>query len=170
MFHAARHAFTLIEVMISMAIFVMAFVGLFLTYGQAVRMLDGLRQTSRAEDLLMANMEFLRTRAWADITNVVDTSGGSVSANSSNLVESVSATSSSSPVCNHLQMLSSDPLRIGLKNATRDLQFAPYPGVTAGEPMRRMTVSICWDTFQGRRLTNSMTMYVTKGGLSADVL
>ena len=163
--------FTLVEVMISAAIFVVALTGIFLAYGQAVRMLDSLRQTSRSEDILLANVEFLRTRTWTQITNVITTTAGSTpfTENTSNLTESVQAVSTNSPVCSHLTLLPADPLKIGLKGAVRDVKMDPYPGTATTEAMRKATVTLTWNTLQGRAITNTMTVYITMGGMSADI-
>jgi hypothetical protein len=158
----------LVEVLVAMVVFVIAFAGLFLVYGQSVRMLDSMRRVSRADDILQANMEFLRTRSWAQLTNVVNTSAGTVSANSSNLIESISANSSNSPVCNRLVLLPSDPLRIGLPGAVRLLSMTNYPGSAASECMRRVTVLLVWTNLNGIVASNGATSYLTKGGLSAD--
>ena len=159
----------LVELLVAMVVFLVAFSGLFLVYGQAVRMLDSLRRISRADDMLQANVEFLRTRSWSQLTNVVNTSSGSVSASSSNLVESISATSTNSPVCNRLVLLPNDPLRIGLPGATRLLSMTnAITLTTTDESMRRISVLLVWTNGSGRAMSNAATLFVTKGGLSAD--
>ncbi len=158
------NAFTLIGVLVGAAIFAAAFTGLFLTYGQAVRMLERLREFSRAEDVVMSNMEFLRTRTWDQLTN----SSAGFSTSSSNLTESVSATSSNSPVCSHLVLLSNDPLRFGIKNATRDITLSNVSSDPGN--MMQATVAVSWDLSNGTRWTNSMATYITRGGLSGFLL
>ncbi len=167
--------FTLVEAMISAAIFVVAFAGFFLAYGQAIRMLDGLRQVSRAEDIALANIEFLRTRSWEQLTNMyVTTSATTPIQSSSNMIESINlvvTSVSNSPVCTHLEVITGDPLRIGLKNVKRDLIFFPNP-VTAPITTPTVitgTVIVTWDSMEGKRFTNSMTTVLTKGGMTADV-
>ena len=162
-------AFTLVEVMIAAVIFTMGFTGLFVTYSQTIRILDSVQQASRVDGVLQANVEFLRTRAWDSVTNVVVTSGGSAtSQNTSNLVESVSATSSLSPICSHLVLLAGDPLKIGLRNATRDVQIVAAPADPGA--MVQATVTIAWQKTNGQFLTNGMSTFITKGGLSASTL
>jgi hypothetical protein len=158
----------LVEVMVAMVVFAVAFAGLFLVYSQSVRMMDSLRRISRAQDMLQANVEFLKTRSWDQLTNVVNTSSGTISASTSNLVESISATSNSSPVCTRLVLLSNDPLKIGLPGAIRTLSMANFPGNSASEPMRRVTVMMTWSNLSGSVLSNSVSTCITKGGLSAD--
>ena len=171
-------AFTLVEVMVSAAIFVFAMTGIFLAYGQAVRMLDGLRQTSRSEDILLANVEFLRTRSWGQLTNlVITTTGGTPTAWSSNLTESGSVVSATnSPTCSHLELMTADPLNIGLKAARRNLVITGYPNGLATDTMRQCTVILSWTPMRGtgtaltnNMITNTMTVYFTKGGMTADI-
>ena len=168
--------FTLVEVMVGMAIFAMAFIGVSLAYSQAVKILDSLRQTSRAEDIILSNIEFLRTRSWEQLTNVyVTTSSTTPSQTSSNMTESISSvvsgTTTNSPVCTHLELISTDPLRVALRSIQRDLQFSPNPATTVitTQTMLTATVLISWETWKGNRITNSMTTYLTKGGMTADV-
>src|SRR5690348_4341359 len=88
--HFSQQGFTLVEVMISAAIIVTAFAGLFMTYYQSQRILTAMRQTSRAEDICLANVEYLRTRTWDELTNVYTTTSASTpNQNSSNLIESI---------------------------------------------------------------------------------
>jgi prepilin-type N-terminal cleavage/methylation domain-containing protein len=155
--------FSLVEVMVSLSIFSIAFTGVFLVYGQTTRTLDGLRQASRGEDVAISNIEFIRTRSWTQLTAAM---GGSTT--SSNLTEGIPYNASLIP--SNLTLLASDPQKIGLKNGQRDISIVPYPSTSANEPMRRVTVNVSWEIHNGRRLTNSMTIYVTKGGLTADVL
>ena len=164
---------TLVEVVVAMAVFVVAFSGIFLAYGQSVRILDGLRQTSRAEDIALANIEFLRTRNWTVLSNpFITTAASNPSQWSSNMTESANSVVlggvTTSPICTHLELLAGDPLRIGIKNVMRDLIYNPSP-VTANTQILTVTVLVSWDSIEGRRWTNSMTTYITKGGMSADV-
>jgi len=152
----------LVETMVALAVFVTAFAGIFLTYGQVVRLLDGLRQVSRAEDVAMANMEFLRTRNWTQLTNLVNSSS-----TSSNLIEQIPYNSSN--IVATLTLIASDPKKIGLRNVSRVIQMTPYPTASSTEPMRKATVLVIWDSMQQRTLTNAMTVYITKGGMTADV-
>ena len=171
-----KMGFTLIEVLVAMTIFVVGLAGVFLVYGQTLRMVSSTRQISRAEEVALANIEFLRTRSWDQLTNVyVTTASTTPSQNSSNLTEStgkvVMSSSTNSPVCTHLVLLSSDPLKIGLNTAVRDLQFSPNPATTVitTQTMLTATVLVSWETWRGTRLTNSLTTYLTKGGMTADV-
>lgn len=165
--------FTLVEVMISAAIAAIAFAALFAAFFQSQRILASVRQTSRAEDIALANLEFLRTRTWDQLTNVYTTTSGSTpSQNSSNLIESINMVVTSitnSPVCTHLEVISGDPLKIGLINGKRDFIFSP--NTAAGAVSANVitgTVVVSWDTYVGTRLTNSMTTVITKQGMTAD--
>lgn len=158
----APTGFTLVEVVVAMAIFVVAYTGIFLIYSQGMRMLDGLRQVSRAEDIAMANVEFLRTRNWHEMANLVN-----VTSSSSNLVDQIPYNPTN--IVSTLTLLSSDPRKIGLKNASREIQIAPYPTASPDEPIRKATVLVIWQNIQQQTLTNSMSIYVTKGGMTADV-
>lgn len=151
--------------MVSMILFVMAFAGLFLVYGQTVRMLDSLRQTSRAEDIALSNIEFLRTRSWDQVTNVFTNSIGS-----DNLAEATNAVETNSPIYSTLTLVSSDPLGIGLKNASRNMYVQPWPTTSTAEPIRKATVTVVWKTMDNRTVSNNMTVYITKGGMTADVV
>lgn len=156
--------YSLIEVMIAMSIFVMAWAGIFLEYGQGVRMLDGFRQVSRAEDVCMANIEFLRTRNWTQLTNLVTATSAS-----SNLIEQIPYNSSN--IVSTLTIVANDPKKIGLRNVSRVILMQTFPTAnTPSEPMRLITVLVTWETMQGRILTNSMSVGITKGGMTADVL
>jgi type II secretory pathway pseudopilin PulG len=170
---ASTSAFTLVEVLVSMMVFVVAFSGLFIAYYQSTRTLTVLRQTSRANDIALANIEFLRTRTWDQLTNVYVTTGATTPSHfTSNLTESIHQVvtlNTNSPVCTHLELLASDPLNIGLLNARRDFVFSPNPAiapVTAN--VITSTVLISWETLGNRRLTNGMTTVIAKQGLSAD--
>lgn len=173
-----NRGFTLMEVMVAMAVFVLAFSGVFFAYGQSVRMLDGLRQTSRVEDIAMSNIEFLRTRNWTTLTNLITTSSSSTfSQYSSNMTESINAYvvvsgANNSAVCTHLELLSNDPLRIGIKNIKRDIVYIPST-ISSTTSVIQARVIISWESLRsgvaGLRLTNSMTTFITKGGMSADV-
>ncbi len=164
--------------MVAMAVFVIAFSGIFAAYGQSVRLLDGLRQASRAEDIAVANIEFLRTRNWSTLTNLVTTSSSSTfSQYSSNMTESINAVvvvngANESAVCTHLELLASYPLRIGIKNVTRDIVYSPST-TSPITSLIQVRVNVSWENLRsgssGTRLTNSMTTYITKGGMSADV-
>jgi hypothetical protein len=170
-----NYGFTLVEVIISAGIAVFAFSALFAAYFQTQRMLSGIRQTSRSEDIALANMEFLRTRTWSQLTNVYVTStnsGANPSGYSSNLIESVNwviTGISNSPVCSHLEITPGDPLHLGLIGGKRDFIFSP--NVAAGTTSATIitgTVVVSWDTYAGTRLTNSMTTVITKQGMTAD--
>lgn len=167
------NGFTLVEVMVAASVFVVAFAGLYMSYGQSIRILDGLRQTSRAEDIALANIEFLKMQNWNLLTNrYVTTSTSAPSHFSTNMTESISQVTingvTCSPVCTHLELQSSDPMRIRLKNVKRDLYFSPstFTGTTQGV---KVTVVVSWESWNGRSLTNSLTTYITKGGMTADV-
>lgn len=157
---AKAGGFTFVEVMVASTIFALVFTGLCLAYGQAIRMLDGIRQNSRAEDVALSNVEYLRTRSWAQITNIVT---GTQS--SSNLTEAIG----SSSIYTTLTILSDDPLKIGLKNAQRNLQMTPYPTSSTSESMRKATVVVSWISIGNKNMSNSLTLYITKGGMTADV-
>jgi len=160
--------------MIATAIFVVAFAGFYLAYGQSVRMLDSLRQTSRAEDIALANIEFLRTRSWEQLTNLYVTTGSTTPVQtSSNMIESINkvvVSITNSPVCTHLELFAGDPLKIGLRNVERDIILLPDPSAAPTSlTMMQATVIVHWDSLEGRRLTNSMTTFLTKGGMTADI-
>ncbi len=158
----SRNAFTLVEVMVATAIFVVAFSGVFLAHGQCVRLLDGMRQVSRAEDVALANVEFLRTRSWTQLTNLVASTSAS-----SNMIEQIPYSSSS--IVSTLTLVDGDPKQIGLRNVSRVIQMTPYPTSSASEGIRKCTVLVIWESIQQRTHTNSMTVYLTKGGMTADV-
>lgn len=171
--HNAK-AFTLVETMIAAVIFTVAITAIFLAYGQSIRLLDGLRQTARAEDILLANIEFLRTRNWNVLTNIYTTTSATTPpSTSSNLTESIKSVTIGgvveSPVCTELQIITGDPLRVGIKNARRGLVFSQNP-VNSTTTVLTVTVIVSWDSVLGRTITNSMTTYITKGGMTADVL
>jgi len=169
----SNQSFTLVEVMISCAIAAVAFAGLFSVYYQSTRILTSMRQTSRAEDICLANLEFLRTRSWDQLTNVYTTTSATTpSQSSSNLIESINMVVTSvtnSPVCTHLEIINGDPLRIGLIGAKRDFVFAPNIASSAtSATIVTGTVIVSWETYSGTRLTNSMTTVITKQGMTAD--
>ena len=167
------NGFTLVEVMVAASVFVLVFAGLYMSYGQSIQILDGLRQTSRAEDIALANVEFLKMQSWNLLTNrYVTTATSTPSQYSTNMTESIAQVSiggvTCSPVCSHLELQTSDPMRIRLKNVKRDLYFSPSTCSATTEGLR-ITVVVSWDSWRGRSLTNSLTTYITKGGMTADV-
>jgi hypothetical protein len=172
---STNRGFTLVEVLISAGIALLAFGALFSVHFQSQRIMGSIRQTSRAEDIALANIEFLRTRTWNQITNLYVTttnSGANPSGYSSNLIESVNwviTGISNSPVCSHLEVISGDPLNIGLLNGKRDIVLSPNPATgPVSANVITGTVLVSWDTFVGTRLTNSMTTVITKQGMTAD--
>lgn len=169
----SNSGFSLVEVLLAAGIGAFAFAALFGVYFQSQRMLVSIRQTSRSEDVALANIEFLRTRSWAQLTNVYTTTSSSTpSQSSSNLIESINVvvtSNTNSPVCTHLEVIAGDPLRIGLINGKRDFIFSPNIATQATTAnVITGTVLVSWDTYNGTRLTNSMTTVITKQGMTAD--
>lgn len=170
----ALNGFTLVETMVAATVLAFAFVGFFAAYAQSLRLLDASRQLSRGGDIALANVEFLRTRSWEQLTNVYVTTSATVPVQtSSNMIESINtvvSATTNSPVCTHLELIAGDPLNIGLNNVKRDIIFSPtLPAANLTNTILQATVLVHYDSKWGTRQTNSMTTFLTKGGMTADI-
>ncbi|MDZ4742266.1 MAG: prepilin-type N-terminal cleavage/methylation domain-containing protein [Verrucomicrobiota bacterium] len=171
--------FTLVEVLISLIIFMVAFAGLYTVSSRAMLMLDSSRQTARATDITLANIEYLRTRAWDQIIYYTNTSSGQAIAVSSNMINSQTAPTK---VCSYIELHPTDPMNIFLtapegKRPSRELIMQFYPSGQTVTPagagtnnIIKVTVVTAWQNMSGKNLSNTMTTLITKGGLSAHYL
>ncbi|MDX2225650.1 MAG: prepilin-type N-terminal cleavage/methylation domain-containing protein [Verrucomicrobiae bacterium] len=171
----SRGGFTLVEVLVSSMIFMIAFGALYMAHYQAIRQLDGLRQMSRAEDVTLANIEYLRTRNWDELlawSNIATTSALRIS---TNMIESMSLTNGL--IVNYVELDPSDPEHIFLTGdkdqpPRRNIHMVFWPdgsAVVSGDTSHSMikaTVTTSWKV-GNTWLTNSMTTILTKGGMTA---
>ncbi len=172
----SQSGFTLVEAMVSSMIFLIAFGSVYMAHFQAVRSLDGLRQMSRAEDVTLANIEYLRTRNWDELlawTNIPTTSSLRISVN---MIET-STTANAGNLINYLELNPADPEHVFLtgENGTPPrrqiyMEFFPTGGTVTStgtnQSMIKATVVTTWKV-GAKWLENSMTTIITKGGLSA---
>lgn len=179
--------FTLIECLVSAMIFIIAFGAVYMAHYQAIRQLDGLRQMSRAEDVTLANIEFLRTRNWDQLlawTNISTTHSLRIS---TNMIETrtggpithcgVPYDSMQELIFNYLELDQDDPAHIFLTGdkihpPRRTISMVFWPDGSAvtyndtTHSMIKATVTTSWKVGE-KWMTNSMTTIITKGGITA---
>lgn len=171
-----KDGFTLVELLISVVVFVFVFTGLYALSSRAMVMLDSSRQQARAVDISLANIEYLRTRSWEQLVFHTNASSGDSLAISSNLIVSQDVPYK---LCTYVELHPSDPMHIFLtapqgERPSREIILKFYPSdeavTTAGAATNsviRATVVTSWTTLGGQRMTNTMTTLIAKAGMSA---
>ncbi|MDL5055606.1 type IV pilus modification PilV family protein [Geitlerinema calcuttense] len=174
-----KSGFSLVEVVIALVIFMFVFSGIYMVSSRAMLMLDSSRQSARATDITLANIEYLRTRAWDQLVYFTNTAPGQAISVSSNMI-----VSQLTPymVCSYLELHPDDPLNIFLTAQTGQrpsrqiiMEYFPSgipvtPGGSATNHVIKATVVTAWQNMSGTMMTNTMTTLISKGGLSANYL
>ncbi len=169
----------MIEVVVALVIFMVVFTGLYTVASRATLMLDSSRQSARATDITLANIEYLRTRAWDQLVYHSNTVSGQSIAVSSNMIVSQEAPYL---VCSYIELHPSDPMNIFLTSQagqrpsrTIIMEYFPSglpvtPGGSATNHIIKATVVTAWQNMSGTKMTNTMTTLIAKGGLSANYM
>lgn len=70
--HRAARAFTLVEIMVAIAIIAISFVSLYAGITAGVQVIQLARENLRATQIMVEKTETIRIKSWSEITNSVD--------------------------------------------------------------------------------------------------
>lgn len=157
--------FSLIEVMMAMAILLVGFVGMIQSVTIGSDSLDTAHKQQVAGQLAMAEIEKLRAGAWTSVANLPAT--GTITIDASG---AISGDATSFALTNHTADSSDDDATLGALARGLTCSFTrtylrPSPATAGSVTFVRVVYTVSWRSNTGRQLNHQVETYFGKNGL-----
>lgn len=161
----ARQGFSLVEVIMAMAVLALGFLGIIRTVTLGAEALDNARKNQVAQEIVAGEIEKLRGGAWSTIANLPAAATISISANG---VASGDVTQFA--VTNHTADTADDDTNLCARARGFTCSFArtflrPAAASTATVTYLQLVYTISWKSNTGRAQSYSTGTYLGKDGL-----
>lgn len=160
-----RRGFSLIEVIMAMAVLALGFLGTIRTISLCSEALDNARKNQVAQQIVAGEIEKLRGGAWSTLANLPASASISISANGV-----VSGDVTAFALTNHTADTSDDDTTLCARSRSFTCSFArsflrPASASTATVTYLKLVYTISWKSNTGRAQSYSAGTYLGKDGL-----